>query len=112
MDHRGRDRRVNVGDPLVHRLGDGAVGRVPLAARAQLDQVHRLAGVEVERVADPVGEAEGVGRGVLVAGGEQPLVLAPRDLQRPLELAPQSGFLDLLGDAGAEVGPEPASASG
>ena len=61
VGHRRRDRRVDRGDPLVHRLGDGAVGRVALASRAQLDQVHRLAGVEVEHVADPVGEAERVG---------------------------------------------------
>ena len=59
------------GDPLVHRLGDGAVGRVALAAGAQLDQVHRLARVEVERVADPVGEAERVGRLLAQAGVER-----------------------------------------
>ncbi len=33
-----------------------------LAAGAQLDQVHRLARVEVEHVADPVAEAERVRR--------------------------------------------------
>ena len=34
--HRRGDRGVHGGDPLVHRLGDGAVGGVALAARAQL----------------------------------------------------------------------------
>ena len=59
-----RDRRVHGGDPLVHRLGDRAVGRVALAAGAQLADVHRLARVHVEDVADPVAEAERVGRGL------------------------------------------------
>src|SRR5687767_1953044 len=45
----------------VHLLRDGAVAGVALAAGAQLDQVHRLARVEVEHVADAVAEAEGVG---------------------------------------------------
>ena len=75
------------GDPFVHRLGDGAVGGVALAAGAQLDQVHRLAGVEVEDVADAEGEAERV-RGELVEPGRgQSLVLDLGDLQRPFEFA-------------------------
>ena len=57
------------GDALVHRLGDGAVGRVALAAGAQLAEVHRLARVEVEHVADPVAEAERVGRRLGQPGG-------------------------------------------
>ena len=56
--------RVDGADLLVHRLGDRAVGGVALAAGAQLADVHRLAGVHVEDVADPVAEAEGVGRGL------------------------------------------------
>ena len=55
-----------LGDQRVHLVGDGAVGRVALAAGAQLDEVHRLARVEVEHVADPVAEAERVWR----RGGE------------------------------------------
>ena len=47
----------------VHLVRDRAVGRVALAAGAQLDQLHRLARVEVQHVADPVAEAERVGRG-------------------------------------------------
>ena len=62
VGHRRGDRGVDRGDPLVHRLGDGAVGGVALAAGAQLAEVHRLAGVQVEHVADPVAEAERVGR--------------------------------------------------
>ena len=112
MAHRLGDRRVDRRDPLVHRLGDGAVGGVALAARAQLDQVHRLAGVEVEHVADPVGEAERVGRLLGEAGVGEPLVLGPRDLERPLELAAEPRFLDLAGDAGAEVGAEPLPLAG
>ena len=60
--HRRGDRRVDPRDLRVQRVRDGAVGRVALAARAQLDQVHRLARVHVEHVADPVAEAERVGR--------------------------------------------------
>ena len=40
----------------VQRVRHGAVGRVALAAGAQLDQVHGLARVHVEHVADPVAE--------------------------------------------------------
>src|SRR6201992_3370589 len=95
------------GDLFVHRLRDRAVGRVALAAGAQLDQVHRLARVQVEDVADPEGEAERV-RGELVEPGRgESRVLAAGDLQRPFEFAPDARFAYLLGDAGAEVGPEP-----
>src|SRR5215216_4564689 len=80
--HRGRDGRVLLRDQRVHPLRDGAVRGVTLAAGAQLDQVHRLAGVEVEHVADPVAQAERVRR----RGGEpragEPPVLGGRALQR------------------------------
>ncbi len=49
-------------DRIPHLQRDGAVGRMALAAGAQLDQVERLAGVELEHIADPVGEAERVRR--------------------------------------------------
>ena len=112
MAHRGGDAGVDRRDPLVHRLGDGTVGGVALAARAQLDQVHRLAGVEVERVADPVGEAERVGRVLAQAGVAQALVLAARHLQRPLELAADARLANLVGDPGAEIGAEPLPLAG
>jgi len=105
--HRRGDAGVDGGDLFMHRLGDGAVGRVALAAGAQLDQVHRLAGVQVEHVADAEGEAERVGRQLGEPGGGKPLVLGLRDLQRSFEFATYPGFADLLGDARAEVGAEP-----
>src|ERR1700743_3062971 len=71
--HRRGDAGVDGGDSFVHRLGDGAVGGVALAAGAQLDQVHRLARVQVEDVADTEGEAEGIWRQLIEAGRGQPL---------------------------------------
>ena len=106
VGHGPSDRRVDGRDPLVHGLGDGAVGRVSLAAGAKLDQVHGLARVEVEHVADPVAEAEGVGGGLAEALGLQPLELAPRDLERPLVLRPGAGIAHLLRDPGAQVRPQ------
>src|SRR3954452_64754 len=61
--HRRRDGRVHRGDQPVHLVRDRAVARVPLAARAQLDQLHRLARVEIQDVADAVAEAQRVHRG-------------------------------------------------
>ena len=63
------------GDLRVHLVRDRAVARVALAPGAQLDQVHRLARVEVEHVADAEAEAERVGRGVAQAGRGEALVL-------------------------------------
>ena len=84
MRHRRGHGGVALGDRGVHRLGDGAVARVALAGGAQLGEVHRLAGVEVEHVADAVAEAERVRRGLGVAGVAQALVLAARAVQRAL----------------------------
>ena len=105
--HRRGDAGMDGGDLLVHRLGDGAVGRMALAAGAQLDQVHRLARVQVEDVADAEGEAERVGGELLEPGGGEPLVLVAGDFQGPLEFAADARFAHLLGDARAEVGAEP-----
>ena len=80
--HRRGDGGVALGDQRVHLVGDRAVGRVALAAGAQLDQVHRLARVEVEHVADPVAEAERVGRGGGVAGVREPVVLGGGAVER------------------------------
>ena len=113
MGHRRGDRRVDRGDPLVHRLGDGAVGRVALAAGAQLDQVHRLAGVQVEHVADPVAEAERVGRGVVQARRPSSRSNSAREISSARSYSsPTPGLADLLRDAGAEVGPEPLPLAG
>ena len=101
--HRRRDRRVHRGDPVEHLERDGAVARVALAARAQLDQVHRLAGVEVEHVADPVGERHRVGR---LSTRPSP---RSRSCSARLSLEPFAvgvavpGRLDLFGDVGAEI---------
>src|SRR3954454_14468877 len=73
--HRGGDGGVGGRDLRVHLLRDRAVARVALAPRAQLDRVHRLAGVHVEDVADAEAEAERVGRGVAQPRRGEPLVL-------------------------------------
>ena len=49
-----------LGDEAVHLLGHDPVGGVALGRRAQLDEVHRLPGVQVEHEAHLVGEAHGV----------------------------------------------------
>ena len=62
------------GDRIPHLQGDGAVGRMALAAGAELDQVQRLARVELEDVPDAIGEAERIGRLVGETFAVQPLV--------------------------------------
>src|SRR5439155_16796211 len=63
--HGRGDRLVagHLGDLSVHLVGDGAIGGMALRARAQLDEVHRLARVHLDGEADAVGHADGVGRG-------------------------------------------------
>src|SRR4029077_8941074 len=94
-------------DRLPHLQRDGAVRRIALAARAQLDQVERLAGVELEDVADAIGEAPRVPRLLDKPLAAQPLVLRPRRLKRLSVLRAEAGLLDLVRDVGAEVGREP-----
>ena len=104
MLHGRRDGRVALGDREMHGLGDRAVARVALAGGAELRQVHRLAGVEVQHVADAVAEAERVGRRLGAAGGREPVVLGVRALERARGRAsPQAGVGDLLRHLGAEV---------
>ena len=52
----------DLGDGPVHLLGHPAVRGVALGSRAQLDEVHRLARVELHDVADAVGQRDGVRR--------------------------------------------------
>ena len=78
------DRGVDVRDRVVHGLGDGAVAGVALAGAAQLGEVHRLARVEVQHVADAVAEAQRVRGGVGQAGVAQALVLRAGAVQRAL----------------------------
>ena len=66
--------------------------------------MHRLAGVEVEDVADAEAEAERVRRGVAQAGGGEALVLLLRALERARVEVARAGLDDLVGHAGAEVG--------
>src|SRR5206468_3465706 len=60
--HRRSDARMDGGDRVPHLQGDGPVGGMALAAGAKLDQVQRLARVELEHVSDAIGEAERVRR--------------------------------------------------
>ena len=77
-------------------MRDGAVGRVALAPRAQLDELHRLAGVEVEDVTNPEAEAERIGRLALAALAGEALPLRRYGFVAVVER--ESG--DLIGDAG------------
>ncbi len=49
-------------DGPVHLLRHAAVGRMPLRAGAQLDEVHCLPRVELHDVADAMRQRDGVGR--------------------------------------------------
>src|SRR3954454_5776243 len=104
--HRRGDGGVDRRDLRVHLVRDGAIARVALAPRAQLDRVHRLAGVHVEDVADTEAEAERVGGGVVHPARREPLVLFLGALERPRVEIARAGVDDLLGHAGAEVGRE------
>ena len=53
-----------LGDEAPHGLADAPVRGVPLRRGAQLDHVHRLAGVEVHVEADAIGHGHGIGRDV------------------------------------------------
>ncbi len=49
-----------LGDEAVHLLGHPPVGGMALWRRAELEHVHRLAGVHLHREADVVRERDGV----------------------------------------------------
>src|SRR6185295_788708 len=106
VNHRPGDRGVDSRDALVHGLGDSAVGRVSLAARAKLDHVHGLPRVEIEDIADPVAEAESVGRRLGKPLRLEPLELPPRDLQGPLVFRPGARIAHLLRDRRAQMRPQ------
>src|SRR5947209_6023316 len=93
--HRRRRRRVHGGDLRMHLVRDGAVAGVTLAARTQLDQLHRLARVQIEDEADPVAQAQRVGGGAWQAGLHQPLVFVRGDLQRAAIVVAAARQLDL-----------------
>ena len=100
-----RDGRVDRSDLGVHLVRHGAVGRMALPARAQLDQLHRLTGVEVEHVADAVAEAQRVHRETrVVARRDQPLVGLARELECAAVVVAGARRDDLFRHTGAEVG--------
>src|SRR5439155_19609909 len=105
--HRGGDARMDLGDRAVHLAGDRPVRRMALAAGAELDQVKRLPGVELEHVADAESEAERVRRLLDEAFGAQARVLRARDVEGPLELAGEARGRELVRDVGAEIGRQP-----
>src|SRR3989442_2129045 len=74
-----------------------------LAPRAELDELHRLAGVALEDVADPVGEARRVWRAALQAGGHEVLVGDARYVERAAVLVAHSRGLYLLRHVRTEV---------
>src|SRR5215210_3855243 len=107
VGHSRRDARVHARDLGVELTRDRAVARMALAPGAQLDQMHRLAGVQVEHVADAVGEAQRVRRELGTACLDEAGMLGVRALEpAPEEVGDPCG-LELLGDLRPEVGREP-----
>src|SRR6185369_10950334 len=98
---------MDLRDLAVHLVRDGAVARMALAPRAQLDELHRLARVEVEHETDSVAQTERVGRLAIAAFADQALPLAPGDVERVAVGVAATRGLDLLGHAGAEVRRQP-----
>ena len=108
-DHRRRDRVVAraPGDEPMHRLADPPVGGVPLGRRAQLDDVHRLAGVQLHIETHPVRHRDRVRGDLGQPGGHDRVVelgRPPEDL-RPVGLGARRR--DRLGHHGAVVRREP-----
>src|SRR6266851_6677745 len=85
---------------------------MPLAAGPQLDQMQRLARVELEHVAETEREAERVRSLLDEPFAAQPRVLDAGDVERTLILAAQPRSDDLVGDVGAEVGRQPLPLAG
>ena len=77
-----RRRRMALGDQRVHRHAPPRGTPDAPRGRAQLDQVHGLAGVHVEHVADAVAQAERVRRGVGVPGARRAGRTRPGALER------------------------------
>src|SRR4051794_29899014 len=85
-------------------VGDRTVTRMTFPARAELDQVHRLARVHVEDVANPVAKAERVWSQVRADAAANPLVLGRGALEPRAVVVCHTGVRELPGDAGAEIG--------
>ena len=69
--------------------------------------MERLAGVELEHVADAIGEAEGVRRLLDEPAAAQPLVLRAGRLERTCVLRAKACLRNLVRDIGAKVRRQP-----
>src|SRR3954447_2307399 len=107
VSHRRRHGWMHAGDLGVQGVRHRAVGGVALTPRAELHQVHGLAGVHVEDVADAVPEGERVGGDLGPPRLHQACVLGPRALEAGAIGVGTPARLELLGYPGAEVGREP-----
>ena len=92
-----------LGDEPVHVLDDLAVLGMALRPAAQLDEVHRLAGVHLHDVADAEGEADGVARLVRELRPER-LVEGSRRGPSPPRTRCSAGLDDGVGQCVAVVG--------
>src|SRR5438477_4457180 len=110
--HRRGDVRMHAGDRTSHLVSDGAIRGVPLAARAELDQVQCLSRVKLEDVADPVRKRERIRRLFDEAFRAQSLVFHARDVKRTLELAAEPCAHELVRKVGTEVRREPLPLAG
>src|SRR5688500_7322253 len=101
--HRRGHCGVHARDLGVERVGHRAVGRMALAARAQLDQVHRLARVHVEHVAEAVAQRERVVRELRAAGAGAARVLLARALETGAVQVAHARLVELVGHARAQL---------
>src|SRR3954453_3964661 len=95
--HDPRHGGMHLGDEAVHLVRDGAVAGVALAPGAQLDELHGLARVEVQDVADAVAQRERVEGLALAPLADQPLPLAARHVERVAIEVAAAGGLHLVG---------------
>jgi hypothetical protein len=110
--HRGRDAGMDLAYLLEHLERDCPICRMPFTARAKLDQVHRLAGVQVKQVTDPVLERDRVRSLVDEPLAAQPLVFAPADLEALLISVAKARGLYLLGHVSTALAAEPLPLAG
>src|SRR5437879_111004 len=94
---------MHLGDLAPHLVRDRPVRRMTLASGPELDQVEGLARVELEDVADSVGQGQRVRRLCQEPNPAEPLILGAGYVERALVLAPESCAHELFREVRSEI---------